>query len=675
MKRRLATITLMLLTHTVTASPAGTDLTQMGIEDLMNVSVTSVSKKEQKLSDVPAAIHVVTADDIRRSGATTIPEALKTVPGLDVARIDANRWAISARGFNGRFANKLLVLVDGRSVYTPIFSGVYWENLDYLLQDIERIEVIRGPGATLWGANAVNGVINIITKDAADTQGGYLKAGGGDETRGLVGIRYGTDLGESGNLRSYLKLRQQDDSIDLNEKDMGDEGEFAQLGFRLDKQKSRDQWFTVQGDAYRNTYHEINFADSLEFPFTETLTDSQINAEGLNLLGRWNRILKLDSEISLQGSIGYNDVEIFKYSSMELELKHQFKPLENHEVVWGLGYRYWRSSIEDNTYFTAAEKTRSTDNWNGFVQDEIVFPEKNIALQIGTKIEENEYSGTEIQPGIRASWTPSHGITAWASASRSSRTPSRGENDFILSIDTMAPGTVPFPGGGTNPMPILTRTIGQDSFDAEKLNAYELGFRWLAKSNLSLDLSLYHNDYRNLRSYKLGSTTFASPFLVNDQLIVNTRKGEGTGYEITSNWQPVPDLKFRLSYSHLNLRTIETEPDPFIDDELISTIEDRALNQQLSLWTQWNITPAIDLDLMLSYTDERPWQLPISIDTTVDDYWNADLRLAWRPKKNFELSLIGKNLLEDSHKEFTEVFFPYPARIERSVYGTISLKW
>ena len=224
-------------------------------------------------------------------------------------------------------------------------------------------------------------------------------------------------------------------------------------------------------------------------------------------------------------------------------------------------------------------------------------------------------------------------------------------------------------------MPILTRFVGQDNFDAEKLDAYEIGFRWLAKSNLSLDLSLFHNDYRNLRSYRLGGTSFASPFLVNDLLIVNTRKGEGTGYEITSNWQPASGLKFRFSYSHLDLETTELEPDPFIDDDLISMIEDRAVKNQFSIWAQWNITAALDLDLLLRYTDERPWQLPIQLDTTVDDYWNADLRLAWRPKKNLELSLTGKNLLEDSHKEFVEIFYPYPSQIERSVYGTISLEW
>lgn len=675
MKRILTLITLTLLAKTTMASVSDTDLTQMGIEELMNVSVTSVSKKKQKLSDVPAAIHVVSAEDIRRSGATTIPEALKMVPGLDVVKIDANRWAISARGFNGRFANKLLVMVDGRSVYTPIFSGVYWENLDYLLHDIQRIEVIRGPGATLWGANAVNGVINIITKDAADTQGGYLQAGGGNEKKGLVGIRYGTQLDDGANIRSYLKLRQQDGSVDLNEKDIADDGEFAQLGFRLDKQKSSDQWFTVQGDVYKNAYTETAFADNFEFPFDNKLVNTEIDAEGFNLMGQWNRILKLNSEISVQGYIDFNDVDIFKYNTVNLEFKHQFKPADNNEIVWGLGYRHWKSSIDSSQYFGAMEETQSTNNWNGFFQDEIIFPSQNISLQIGSKIERNEYSGTELQPGIRASWTPSYGVTAWGSASRSSRTPSRGENDFVINIDTAAPGTVPFPGGGTNPMPILTRVIGQDSFDSEKLNAYELGFRWLAKNNLSWDLALFHNDYRNLRSYQMGDNSFDNPFLVQDLLLVNSQKGEGTGYEIASNWQPVPELKFRLSYSYLDLDITETEPDTAIDNALISLIEDRSPKNQFSLWTQWNITPALDLDFLLTYVSERPWQLLSPLDTTVEDTWNADLHLAWRPKKNMELSLTGKNLLEDNHKEFVTEFFPYPSQIERSVYGTFTLQW
>ena len=350
-------------------------ITEFSVEDLLNVEVTSVSKRTQSQSDAAAAVFVITNEDLRRSGVTNIPDALRMVPGLNVARIDANKWAVTARGFNGRFANKLLVLVDGRTVYTPAFSGVYWESVDLPLRDIDRIEVIRGPGATLWGANAVNGVINILTKHAADTQGGWVSLAGGNFERAALGARYGAALGEATYGRAYLKGCKRDEFEHSTGSPAGDEWDTQRFGFRVDSQPRTGDGVTVQGDFYRDRLSQTVLLPSLTSPYSETVAD-RAEASGANLLGRWRHTSSPRSEYTLQV---YHDrferdelIVRETRQTTDLELQHQLLVGEKQDIVWGLGYRHTRDEFRNSSVATMDPVRRNDDLFNAFFQDEIV---------------------------------------------------------------------------------------------------------------------------------------------------------------------------------------------------------------------------------------------------------------------------------------------------------------
>ena len=426
-------ITLLRLPYVFAQAESESDLTELSIEDLMEQKVTSVSKTEQAFSDTAAAVFVVTQDDLRRSGVTNIPEALRMVPGVQVARIDSNKWAITARGFNGRSANKLLVLIDGRSIYTPTFSGVYWETQDLVLEDIERIEVIRGPGASVWGANAVNGIINIITKHAEDTQGGLVSLTAGDEERVIAGVRYGGRLGEQGYYRIYGKHFERDGLVDESGRDAGDDWDLTRGGFRVDWAPSASDTVMAQGDVYDGDIDQNFTVPSISSPTGGQRVLESGDASGGSLLARWEHLQSLASRVSVQfyyERFRRNDTfQNERRDTFDFDFQHELALTMRQEFIWGLGYRLSSDHITDAELVSVSPEERDLNLFSAFLQDRISLFDDHLELTLGTKLEYHTFSGWEYQPNVRTIWKPHRNHRLWASFSRATRTPSRGEID------------------------------------------------------------------------------------------------------------------------------------------------------------------------------------------------------------------------------------------------------
>jgi iron complex outermembrane receptor protein len=448
------------------------DLTEMSIEDLMSVEVTTVSRKAQRLSDSAAAVFVITNEDIRRSGVTSIAEALRMVPGLEVARISANSWAITARGFNGQYANKLLVLMDGRSVYDPLYSGVFWNVQDALLEDVARIEVIRGPGASLWGANAVNGVINIITKPAAETQGGLATGGFGNEEKAFGALRYGGKIGNTAHYRLYGKYFDRDDSESLQGGEAHDGWNIARGGGRIDWRFSDQDELTVQGDYYDGEVGNEGTYYSLSPPYATPLIESS-PVSGGNLIGRWQRQIAPDSDLELQAYVDRAEWEIplvkETRDTVDVDFQHRFGMGKRQEILWGLGYRWTRGALDVGRGVTFDDEDRRDQLFSLFVQDNISLLPDRLSLTIGSKFEHNDYTGLEVQPNIRLLWLADDRNTFWSAVSRAVRTPGMVEHDARLTQQVI-PGT-----------PIMEITLeGNKDYRSETVTAYEAGYRWKA---------------------------------------------------------------------------------------------------------------------------------------------------------------------------------------------------
>jgi iron complex outermembrane receptor protein len=652
------------------------ELTDLSFDELMQVNITSVSKKSEKLSEASAAVYVVTRNEIRRSGATSIPEALRLVPGVDVAQIDPNKWAIGIRGFNGRFSSKLLVMIDGRSVYTPTFSGVYWENQDYLMDDIERIEVIRGPGATLWGTNAVNGIINVITRDTSKTQGGVVSFAKGNELRDQVEVRYGGELSDTASYRVYAKARHIDGGVSTEREPQNNDGKYFQIGFRSDWQRSDNQWFTFLGDTYKNELSQLHNIPRFDGPYEKT--EGEINNEGATLGFRWSQLTGLNSEFTVNVNYGYSDREELKFSekrdTFDLDFQHKIMPIDNHELVWGAGYRLSYNEFTSGQLISIEETDEKIEIWNVFVQDEISFPTLDFTLTLGAKIEGNSYIDSEIQPSVRARWVPNEQLTWWWAISHASRTPSRIETSGLSNVDIIPPFGLPMAPG--IPFPTLIQLQGQKSYETEQVDTYESGFRWMPTRELAVDVSFFYNDYTKLRSYTIGTSSMqffdGQPFMLVPLLLENNVVGKTKGAEALLTWQASQYAKFRFSYSLLDENLKDTQNNIY-NDSLLSLVEDRTPNNQASLWGSFDLSSDIELDVRLFYVDERPFQF---VNTEpVRSNLNADLRLAWYPTSTVELSLVGRNLLYSSRQEFVIETWPESSQVERSVFAKIKFDW
>lgn len=670
MLRRVVLVCLgITVSHLEAATP---DLTQLSIEELMNVEVVSATKQTQRLADTASAIFVITQEDIRRSGVTSVPEALRLAPGVQVARIDANKWAISIRGFNGRFANKLLVLVDGRSIYTPTFSGVYWEIQDLLLEDIERIEVIRGPGASLWGANAVNGVINIITKPAKDTQG-LVSVTAGEREQPIVGVRFSGQLGDDAHYRLFGKYLNQTGLLDEQGQDAEDDWHLGSGGFRLDWTPSGRDSITLQGNVYDGALRQNLLAPALTPPYQRRVRDT-VQDSGGNLQGRWKHAFSATSNLDLkfyyQQERHADALLGLTLDTFDLDLQHTFALNERNAVIWGLGYRYYHDRYPDAELGTVTPSTLDYDLFSAFLQDQIALIPKTLDLTLGAKLEHNDFTGWEFQPNARLLWTlhPQHRL--WAAVSRAVRTPSRSDNGITLGVLAVAPETPQNPLS----LPGLLVFQGNPAFGSEKLTAYEIGYRTLPSERLSLDVTAFYNDYDDLRAIDIRSdlATIVDGYVRIPGVFVNGDQGQTYGFEAAINWQMEDGWRLQLAYSYL-WADLQNKSE---SSNTISVVRDGSQpHHQLSLLSSFDIHRDLEFDLWLYYVDKLSDLAAVSpmLTTTVDSYFSMNARLGWRPRKDLELSLVGTNLLGPPHLEYVQETYPFPEQVERSIYG--QMRW
>ena len=617
----------------------------------MNIEVTSVAKKEQTVGETAAAIYVITQEEIRRSGVTSIPEALRLAPGVTVSRIDANSWAIGVRGFSSGLSRSVLVLIDGRSVYTPLFAGVYWEAQDTLLEDIDRIEVIRGPGGTIWGANAVNGVINIITKSATETQGLLVSAGGGSEEKGFGGFRYGGKIGQEFSYRVYGKGFRRDAQFTPNLRD-SDDWQQGQGGFRTDWNLHDGNILTIQGDMYQGKSGMRTQVSSFSAPFS-AIIEKDADLSGMNLLGRWSRSLSETSDLALQVYYDrtFRREPTFqeRRNTVDFDFQHRFKITGRQELIWGLGYRFTKSDTESVPTLVVSPRNRADNLFSAFIQDEIVLVEDRVRLTLGSKFEHNDYTGFEFQPSARVLWTPAERHSVWTSISRAVRTPSRVDRDIVAS-------SAPNPA-----LPFFARLLGNKDFNSEKVLAYELGYRIQPTDRLSFDLAAFYNWYDDLFSVETGT-----PFVEPGRLIFpfqfdNKMKGQVYGMEMAADWRWLDWWRWRLAYSHLEINLTRK---PGSNDTITAPgTEGGSPQNQVSITSFINLPRDLELDTVFRYVDSLPGQ-------GVGRYFNLDLRLGWHASKSLELSLVGQNLLAGHHPEWSG-----GTEVQHGIYTRATWRW
>ena len=632
------------------ANDASSALKRMSLEELMALEVTSVSRQPEPYRQAPAAIHVITREDIYRSGASSIPEALRLADNLIVTQKHSSAWAISARGFNTDLANKLLVLIDGRTVYTPLFSGVFWDRQDYLLEDIERIEVISGPGGTLWGANAVNGVINIITRNAKDSQGLYAEAGGGTQWQDFVGVRYGGTIASNVFFRVYGKYFDRDNEFFPNGAAGSDSWRKGQGGFRIDFEKSLKNKFTLQGDLYNGDEHLSAVGRS--------------RSTGGNVLGRWSHAASDGSGFHLQLYYDRTHLRIpvpatafapagaleDDLDTYDIDFQHRLLLGARNRVVWGLGYRFTHDEVKNAPALAFVPPSLNRNLYSAFVQDEIKLADE-LALTVGTKIEHNDYTGAEVQPNVRLRWDVTSQQMLWGAVSRAVRAPSRVDRDERLPTPALAPA-------------ITNLLIGGANFASETVIAYETGYRAQLTSKASGSLSLFYNEYDDVRSTSFSPATFPLFFENNIQ-------GETHGFELSGNYQALEWWRLHGAYNLLNEHLHVKPGKKDVNNALNETADPQ---HQVSLRTSMNLPLNLELD------GSARWVSPLRFNSSgrpgrVPSYSEMDARVAWHPTENLELSVTGQNLLHDHHLEYVISGSNPREEIGRSVYGKIAVQW
>ncbi len=667
-------ITIITLTAHAQDAVSPERLKTMSLEELLDARVISVSRTESTVGQSPAAVSVITQEDIRRSGSTTIPELFRMVPGMNVARIDGNKWAVGVRGFNDRFSNKLLVQVDGRTVYNPNFSGVFWDTVDYPLEDIERIEVIRGPGASVWGANAVNGVINIITKPTSDTQGGLASAGGGAEERGFGTFRYGGKLADKLHYRVYGKAFDRDEQFS-RQGDPNDDWWRASGGTRLDWVPDERNTFTFDGSYLRSEAGRKDQHPTLTAPAFISIDPEEEITDAAHVLGRWTQKLDTDSSWSLQAywdrfeRVSTAGITHMRFDTFDLDFQQEFPLGQRQKVVYGAGYRFIDAaqgdSSEDGGFVASFDRNnRHLQLFSAFVQDEIALVEDKFSLMWGAKFEHNDFTGFEVQPSGRLLWTPTKRQSAWASVSRAVRTPSLGTDELSL---TLLPAR-------TSPVAVYPRLLPDRGAESDELLAYEIGYRVRLRENVSADVALFYNEYDKLTVTTAGAArpgpapgTFLVPLTR-----VNQMDGETYGVEVAAKWQALDWWQVYGAYSFLTM-TLHNGGSS-------EAVEGQSPRNQVYLQSSFNLPWNLEFDLIGRYVDQLSGFNPSGgggVPDTVNAYVTLDARLGWRPRKNLMLEVVGQNLLDNHHPEFgTSRFLRSPlVEIERAVYGKITWRF
>ncbi|WP_419533988.1 TonB-dependent receptor plug domain-containing protein [Endozoicomonas sp.] len=679
------------------------ELLDLSLEELISLDVpdvTSVSKRKQRLMDSPAAVFVITDEDIQRSGVTSIPEALRMVPGMQVARLNGNTWSISTRGFNYIFANKLLVLIDGRTVYSPLFSGVNWDVQDTMLEDIARIEVIRGPGAALWGANAVNGVINIITKHAADTQGGLLSTGFGSEEKAFAAYRYGGEISDDGYYRAFFKTFTRDGLANSDGTDANDDWKINRAGLRADWQTETGAEASVQGEVYDGTTRPpLKIFNYYGTEDDDTIVNLNRAQQGGHLIGNYKQYYSDGSNFSLRGY--YDRYENYDYRVTEkrdigdLEFQHHILPWDNHDIIWGLGYRLTKYNLSDMNNITMPQTSRTDELYSAFIQDHITLS-PTWSLALSSRFEHNDFTGYEIQPNAKVTWKAAENRTFWGSLSRAVKTPSISETEVttrginILTEDMFDP-LLDFV---SNP-PYLMSISGNNNLNSESLTAFELGYREQFNNRLRLDVTAFLNKYDDILAYVdrgecyddttveniigldgqptnvcvISGTTQAPPFdaiLEFPTTFTNGLSATAYGVEFALDWQVNDWWKLHTNFSALQIDAKAYQNDIYHKENEV-LIEELSASSTANIRSSMNLPNQWYLDFWVRYMDNLK-------NAKVGAYTALDFRVAKKIGKDLEVSLTGKNLFDKQRLEFSEIFSGLGAtEVQESWY--LQLRW
>ncbi|OFW80712.1 MAG: hypothetical protein A2887_05830 [Alphaproteobacteria bacterium RIFCSPLOWO2_01_FULL_40_26] len=615
--------------------------------------IFSLSKKKESAFDAPSATYVLSSEDIRRSGATSIPEILRLIPGVQVSRMNGHTYAITIRGFNRQFSNKLLVMIDGRTVYTTLFSGVAWDIHDYVIEDIDRIEVVRGPGGTVWGANAVNGIINIITKNSAQTQGVYFSQIVGNQDRSITEVRYGGENFNKDSYRLYAKksVRGGLDQYD-NKFENRDGNKQERAGFRYDMTSVKDNALSIYGDVFSGKAQ--NFFTSLNNP-----NRNDKESVGANIIANWSKKISNKSSIMLNTYLDYDkfDIPVLERSAktLDIDFQHFYNFSKGNDFIWGIGYRQIEDNIVESTTLNGSipinysPDKRNDQLFTAFIQDKMELT-PSLYLTLGSKFEKNDFTGFEYQPNARLAYYPTRNQTIWTSASRAVRTPTRAEDDIDLKADNTS----------------ITINRGSDTYESENLLAYELGYRIKPNPKLIIDATTFYNDYSKLRTFEqTGSGPTAQ----------NLGHGETYGFEINGKWQVNSDWKLEASYEYLksNLHISDNSTDQNativgIRDRL-EMAEDQSPQNQIKFRSFYNITPKIEFDNILYYADNLPSASGETIGNRgISSYFRFDTRLGYLPTRNIDLSFGIQNLLDQRHSEFKKALYNRRTEIGRTFY-------
>ncbi len=666
-------LTLLLLPSIGTANPdLPDDLKSVSLETLLNFDlvVTLPGRKEQKLSDTASSIFVLSNEDIKRSGATHVAEALRLVPGVQVARISSNKWAISIRGFNQVFANKLLVLIDGVSVFSPTTNGVYWESNELDLNDIERIEVVRGPGGALWGSNAVNGVINIITKSSHDTQGTLVSIGGGTHERGFISARYGGQFSDSSSYRVYAKANKREENRLLSTgEDANDDWDSYVAGYRSDlKIGQKDQLaFNIEG-GYQSDFFSPT-PPSFDPPYVDVTTYAGDSSyRNFRSFLKWEHVNSATSRLETNVNFTRKERETsavsFRYNIASIDTQHQIRINDKNELVYGLGYRYFENTTDDSPIQEVDPSARQTNLFSGFFQDEISLIPSQLTLFLGTKFEHNDLTGFELMPNTRILWNASDKIALWAAVSKATATPAIYFEDSNIPVAA-------FPIEGSE-LPGLVTIFGNRDLESETLLAYEAGLRASPTNRVSIDIATFYNNYDDIFSTEpsdpfptfspLGNRPALSiPLVFSNKLSGTSYGGEfATEFKASENWR----LKFGYSYLRLDI-----EQGHSLDTTTPEALEDGSPQNEFSIRSLFQLTEDWQLDSGFRYVDSVP-------ASNVNEYYNLDVRLGWKITPQIELSLVGQNLWQSAKQEGAgSLFGPPQIEIERGIYGKIDIEF
>lgn len=645
---------------------AASDLASMDLEQLMDMNVTTVSKREQTLSSAAAAIYTISQEDIRRSAATSLPEILQQAPGMEVARINPSMWAVTARGFNSQFANKLLVLIDGRSIYTPLFSGIYWDAQMPPLDDIQRIEVIRGPGASLWGSNAVNGVINIITYDSEQTIGSRHAVGVGNEEQGFVRSRHGF---KQGNLsgRVNAQYRKVDNAVLAEGRGEAHDGyQATQAGARFDWRPSIAEKGTFElGATQTDKLADIYVPEEL-LPLVDPRTN--IGAHTWHALASWLHELGNGDALFLQTYTDYDHrvdpLNTSERLSLDYELQFNHRETEQHRVTWGVTHRTTLDNLQGSFIVFVDDPKQNYSLNTAFLQDEYRVTDA-VRITLGIKLEDSNSDPIERQPSLRIAWQPDENTTWWAAASRAARTPSRLESS--LEYRTSAIGYLKERLSENYPwLTGYTLIRGSEEFDSEILNAYEVGWRWQANDKLLLDITTYINDYDRLLTYRLPQESESVDYRYYEQAYIgvigltkNVSHGKANGLEIAADYVVSSHWKLKSSYSYFNFDSSHNPAD--------MTTPAQGFERQ---------SPEHQLQLMSYHTLPNQWEFDWNLrrvaeilEGTIPAYTDLNLRLGKNLNENLSVSIAGKNLLDKSRAEFIDANYgPLLTELERSVF-------